>query len=929
MIEVRNLTKKFIDNNETILQEVNLTIYDKGLYYLLGKTGSGKTTLISLISGLDNDYLGFIKVDDKELKNLTNLEREEFFLKKVAISFQKFEFDEDDSVLFYLEKEQRLGKKDEDKIEKLLTMFGLLNKKHSKIKFLSGGEKKRLLILSSFLLDKKYIFLDEPFSSLNQEMRIVISRFFKEESKKRAIFIITHDKETIEDEATILGLENGKLLVIKENKCKSTDSTLKVERRKFTFRMMIKDMFIKFLHKRDILILAVSTLIISLFSLSFSSLLSTSVKDSLNSTLSSYMNQNSLVISPKEQNYIGEYESASYQELLDMALILKEYVLSVEPFYLNSLNDIFLESQKTNITMNEKSLSLSAISLDSFLEPRSLSEEEINMNLNNNEIILVLDDKNINSLFSFIYHELPHYGITEEDFLMMRNLFKNERIELNISSSKDDYFFSSSFHIRDIYWKDKNYIIAREGFNEYFINEKMHFRECYSYLEYDGFNVLKTYGLKIKRGKEADFLVSFLKERKLDDYLPQVLANTYYYDAEDLKTHNHILVYTDYQNKISLSEIKEISSHLQSTSIRYSTSLYTYTASDFISGFQKPFFFSAKKEKLNEIMDTFSKSDNDFGVFQGTSIDVDDDVIKADLTSSLNEEGLSFYPLNKNEKIMGSIPSSFSEIGISKGLAKLFFEDYSLAIDQDIYTLILEGVEQRGDLYYNIFSQGKVKVKAIYDEDSYAIYQDSLFPLAYSFQNSLLNVSECHIQEAILEVDLETYEPSFYLEMLEEYDSYDYSFPMYEVMKNVDKSIDNISKIFFFFSFFMSIISIFLLLLSFYLILQRDKKEISQKLIFGYKRKDIIISYFFLLSFIGLISYIFSTLLCFFVEHLLSETLNNILSNYSSRSSSYFISLLLLIAIIIILFVILAIKITKIPYSECLSKNNRFHKKIL
>ncbi len=74
MIEIRNLTKRYDNNQEPTLKNISFKIANTGLYYLVGKSGSGKSTLLQIIGGMDFNYQGKVLVDNKDLQSLNENE---------------------------------------------------------------------------------------------------------------------------------------------------------------------------------------------------------------------------------------------------------------------------------------------------------------------------------------------------------------------------------------------------------------------------------------------------------------------------------------------------------------------------------------------------------------------------------------------------------------------------------------------------------------------------------------------------------------------------------------------------------------------------------------------------------------------------------------------------------------------------------------
>lgn len=179
MLEIRNLSVKY---EEVILDSISLKL-EKGIYGLVGKTGSGKSTFIKAISG-------FINYDGEILLNGNIVEKRKGF----QIVFQNpFDsFDPMKTIKYSLEEIMRLNSNFVD-IESLSEEMGI-NKKfiHKYPDELSGGELQRLSILRALVGNPEVLLLDEPTSALDVENKRKIIDIIKK-IKAKIIILVSHD----------------------------------------------------------------------------------------------------------------------------------------------------------------------------------------------------------------------------------------------------------------------------------------------------------------------------------------------------------------------------------------------------------------------------------------------------------------------------------------------------------------------------------------------------------------------------------------------------------------------------------------------------------------------------------------------------------------------------------------------------------------
>ena len=217
MISVKNLNKIYPDNFYA-LSNISLDIKQGEVFALLGPNGAGKTTLISSVCGLIKQTSGEIKVSNfdtiKDYKKTRSL---------IGLVPQEFPLENYESVLNTVNFSRGLfGKKpDQNHVKKVLQSLKLWDKKDSPIITLSGGMKRRVLIAKALSHNPKILFLDEPTSGVDIQLRKEMwEMILKLKRSGVTVILTTHyikEAETIADRIGILN--KGELILVekKEN----------------------------------------------------------------------------------------------------------------------------------------------------------------------------------------------------------------------------------------------------------------------------------------------------------------------------------------------------------------------------------------------------------------------------------------------------------------------------------------------------------------------------------------------------------------------------------------------------------------------------------------------------------------------------------------------------------------------------------------
>ena len=215
-ISINNLSKTY-DNGFNALKTVNLEIKKGEIFAMLGPNGAGKTTLISIICGIVKPTGGKVTVDGFDIIDDYRETRSKIGLVPQELTLEQFE-----TVFNNVSYSRGLyGKKpNPEHIEKILKQLSLWDKKDQRLRQLSGGMKRRVLIAKALSHEPTILFLDEPTAGVDVELRQDMWKVV-EELRKTGVTIIltTHYIEEAEAIADRVGVINqGEIIVVDETK---------------------------------------------------------------------------------------------------------------------------------------------------------------------------------------------------------------------------------------------------------------------------------------------------------------------------------------------------------------------------------------------------------------------------------------------------------------------------------------------------------------------------------------------------------------------------------------------------------------------------------------------------------------------------------------------------------------------------------------
>ena len=203
-------------NLTEVIKGINFSINQNERLAIVGKSGSGKTSLLMLMAGLEKPTLGSIKFQNQELTTYSEDQLTDFRKKNIGIVFQSFYLIPSYTALenVALSLEINFQKNALVQAEEILTDLGLKDRLYHLPNQLSGGEQQRVAIARAIINKPELILADEPTGNLDEENSQVIADLLFNVSQKyqKSLCLVTHDLELANKCDRLMKIDNGTII---------------------------------------------------------------------------------------------------------------------------------------------------------------------------------------------------------------------------------------------------------------------------------------------------------------------------------------------------------------------------------------------------------------------------------------------------------------------------------------------------------------------------------------------------------------------------------------------------------------------------------------------------------------------------------------------------------------------------------------------
>ncbi|MDD3225213.1 MAG: ABC transporter ATP-binding protein [Clostridium sp.] len=220
IIETKNMCKSFKLAKEKInvLKNINLKIEKGKFVSIMGPSGCGKSTLLYLLGGLDEPTEGDVCIFGKDYSFMKEKQKTIIRRRKLGFVFQFYNLvhnlNVEDNILLPLLLDGKNPKNYEKKLEEILQIIGMSNKRKFTPQELSGGQQQRVAIARALIFDPEIILADEPIGNLDSKSGTEIMELFSKINREfgKTIVQVTHSRESADYGTSIIQLKDGEIV---------------------------------------------------------------------------------------------------------------------------------------------------------------------------------------------------------------------------------------------------------------------------------------------------------------------------------------------------------------------------------------------------------------------------------------------------------------------------------------------------------------------------------------------------------------------------------------------------------------------------------------------------------------------------------------------------------------------------------------------
>lgn len=369
LLKLKNVKKNYkINKNEVqeVLKDINLTLKSGEFVCIYGESGSGKSTLMNIIGGLDDDYIGTVTINKKDIKKI---DKDNYRRDKIGFVFQNFNLipylSVFENVMIMLDMTNVKQIKKIKMVESALEKVGLLEYKNKKVTELSGGQKQRVALARAIINEPDIILADEPTGALDSKNADKVLKILKQISNDgKLVIVVTHSNKVKKYSSRVITIEDGLIKkdeILKNVKnVKKRNKSLKRNLNSFMCVKLGLSNIIKNL-KRNILLITASS--IGVIGILISLYIGSGVKKYISNELKNNVNPLLFTVSEKGKNELYDVKYYSKSEIdkirkIDHVTNIKKDISYTSAYIVYNGKKYDLVSLSSNSNIKDKNIKL-------------------------------------------------------------------------------------------------------------------------------------------------------------------------------------------------------------------------------------------------------------------------------------------------------------------------------------------------------------------------------------------------------------------------------------------------------------------------------------------------------------------------------------------------------------------------------------------
>ena len=886
MIELKHVNKRF--NNDYVLKDIKITFPRYGIVVIYGPSGCGKSTLLHIISSLC-DFEGDVTFDGKKYKAMKEDEKDKLRNTKMGFVFQDYKLFEFETVKnnLLLAIDMKCSDKKEQKerrIDDLLKVIGLENKKNTSINKLSGGEKQRVAIARAISNSPSVVLADEPTGNLDSKNSKLVMNLMERISKSSLVIMVSHDEELTKKYADqIIYMSDGKIKKVEYNNHNNhfdllplVHLTANENKPKLPVGFCVRHTFSNIKRRKWRTMFVLLSTSLGLICVGLGAVLSNIISTNLYKSYSSIIDANKVIVTPKddEENKHIQVNALSHDETEQLKNDYFNSINKMGVYYANNFEQMFT-SYSFSIDTGERIKPLPDYTI-------SLVNEFVDLKDNKNvvypyQLTAIENDEIIMGLTYPTLNEICFQLTIKRTVESFSNYLKEHILYINVDISNSNWGYDVSFPLKVkgfTMCKNNSFVHSNPLWNEFFFEEKC----CLSTTDIINSNsknpwdLKKVFFLEFKKDRDQ-FLTDIKFSKQYQNVVAEVLTEDYYpnlnngLDCEEcdrvalfsLEKPQGIGGYYNKYIKLASRDIDMLTYGCKNGYAIYPDSL--------MMGFSKSTYLSNNLNYIDDAIDLTAYLKYE----ESLNVTVPDNVIEGHFAKS-NLDGLTFSP--RYNLVEGRKPLNNSEIIISKGIqTRLKIES---PINQSIYISfpLMEELLPNGYLSRN-YKTAELQIVGVSDSQKYQISHEEEWSIMF-FQTNL-GVSNFDLIIDSVAIDIaDGKEENVIASLGRAFPNFTAVSPISGVKESIQKVCGYIEKILLMLSISSVVISSLLLSICNYLHFVEIKKDIGLIRCIG-TTKDESSKFIFVHSFIfAFISSLMSSIQLLMVCFLLSKSLSEI-----------------------------------------------------